>query len=239
MDALITALTIAGVDSGGGAGVSADLKTFRAHDVWGTCVITAVTAQNLQGVHAVELVSPEMIAAQIDAVVTGFTVAAAKSGMVPNAAAVEAILGALPAAVPLVVDPVMVATSGDRLADDAVRGLVARATVVTPNAEEAAALTGASDMAEAAGLLLRMGAGVAMVTGGASARDCLATPNGIQWLDGTPVDAPSNHGTGCVLSAAITAELAKGMDPADACIAAKHFVAQALTNGWPFFARLE
>jgi hydroxymethylpyrimidine kinase/phosphomethylpyrimidine kinase len=232
---VITALTIAGVDSGGGAGIAADLKAFREHDVWGTCAITAVTAQNPRGVHGIELVSPEMVAAQIEAVVDGFPVAAAKTGMVPNAAAVDAVLRALPPSVPLVVDPVMVATSGDRLADDAVGGLLRRAVVVTPNAEEATALTGVADMAEAAGLLLRMGAQVAMVTGGASARDCLASATGIQWLDGTPVDAPSNHGTGCVLSAAITAEIAKGMDPVDACIAAKHFVAQQLATGWPFF----
>lgn len=231
-----TALTIAGTDSGGGAGVAADLKVFAAHDVWGTCAVTAVTAQNLHGVHGIELVAPEMLAAQIEAVATGFDLAAAKTGMVPNEAAVEAVLRALPPSVPLVVDPVMFATSGHQLAGDAVRGLVRRATVVTPNRQEAEALTGASDPAEAAGLLVRMGAQVAMVTGSESARDCIATRDDLHWLDGVPVDAPNTHGTGCILSAAITSELAKGMEPVDACIAAKAFVRQALVAGLPFFA---
>ena len=226
------ALTIAGTDSSGGAGVSADLKTFAAHDVWGALAVTAVTAQNLAGVYAVEAISPEVVAAQIRAV----TPNAAKTGMVPSADAVAAVLAALPVDVPLVVDPVMYATSGAQLADESVRGLIARATVITPNRAEAAALTGADDQAEAAGLLLRMGAQVAMVTGSETARDCVATRAGIQWLDGVPIDAPNTHGTGCILSAAITAEIAKGMDPVDACIAAKHFVAQALADGYPFFA---
>jgi hydroxymethylpyrimidine/phosphomethylpyrimidine kinase len=226
------ALTIAGTDSSGGAGVSADLKTFAAHDVWGALAVTAVTAQNLDGVYAVAAISPDVVAAQIRAVRPD----AAKTGMVPSAEAVEAVLAALPADVPLVVDPVMYATSGAQLADESVRGLLSRATVVTPNRAEATALTGADDQAEAAGLLLRLGAKVAMVTGSESARDCVATRSGIQWLDGVPIDAPNTHGTGCILSAAITAEIAKGMDPVDACIAAKHFVAQALAAGPPFFA---
>jgi hydroxymethylpyrimidine kinase/phosphomethylpyrimidine kinase len=229
---LKVSLTIAGTDSSGGAGVAADLKTFAAHDVWGALAVTAVTAQNLDGVRGIELVSPAMVAAQIHAVQPD----AVKTGMVPNAGAVDAILGALPPDVPLVVDPVMFATSGAQLADDAVRGLIARATVITPNREEAAALTGAADQAEAARLLVQMGATVAMVTGSETARDCVVTADGIQWLEGVAIDAPNTHGSGCILSAAITAEIAKGMDPVDACIAAKHFVARALADGPPFFS---
>ncbi|MBA3653865.1 MAG: hydroxymethylpyrimidine/phosphomethylpyrimidine kinase [Actinobacteria bacterium] len=225
-----TALTIAGTDSSGGAGVTADFRTFAAHGVWGVCAVTAVTAQDARGVHGVEAVSPDTLAAQIAAASPD----AAKTGMLPSVAAVDAVLRTLPAGVPLVVDPVLHATTGERLSVVPPE-LVARATVVTPNREEAAALTGVSDQAEAAGLLLRMGARVAMVTGSETARDCVATGNGIIWLDGVHVDAPNTHGTGCVLSAAITAELANGMDPVDACVAAKHFVERALADRWPFF----
>jgi hydroxymethylpyrimidine/phosphomethylpyrimidine kinase len=228
------ALSIAGVDSGGGAGIAADLKTFTAHDVWGVIAVTAVTAQNSKGVHAIEEVSDEAVRAQIAAAVDGFDVRAAKTGMLPSEAIVAAVAAALPAGLPLVVDPVLRATTGAQLSVVPLE-LVRRATVVTPNLEEAAALTGAADMAEAAGLLRRMGAAVAMVTGSESARDCVAHAGGITWLEGTRVEAPNSHGTGCILSAAITAELARGMDPVDACIAAKHFVEQALRTGFPYF----
>jgi hydroxymethylpyrimidine/phosphomethylpyrimidine kinase len=230
--AVKVALTIAGTDSSGGAGVSADLKTFAAHDVWGALAVTAVTAQNLDGVYAVEVIRPEVIAEQIKAVRPD----AAKTGMVPSAEAVDAVLRALPPHVPLVVDPVMVATSGAQLADESVGGLISRATVVTPNREEALRLTGAADPVDAARALVAMGAQVAMVTGSETARDVVATATDVLSLDGTPVDAPNTHGSGCILSAAITAELAKGMDPVDACIAAKHFVERALAEGLPFFA---
>jgi hydroxymethylpyrimidine kinase/phosphomethylpyrimidine kinase len=228
------ALTIAGTDSSGGAGVAADLKTFTAHGVWGALAVTAVTAQDATGVHGIFPVPGHAVAAQIKAVAAD----AAKTGMLPTPDAVEAVLAALAADVPLVVDPVLHATSGARLSDPSVSLLIRRATVVTPNRQEALALTGADDQAEAAGRLLRMGAQVAMVTGSESARDCVASAAGVTFLDGVHVDAPNTHGTGCVLSAAITAELAKGMDPVDACIAAKHFVARALADGWPFFAVL-
>ena len=229
---MFRALTIAGTDSSGGAGVLADVKTFLAHDVWPMCAVTAVTAQDpVRGVHAICEVAVDVVAAQIA------PADAAKTGMLPTLDCVDAVLRALPADVPLVVDPVLHATTGEALSVCPPQ-LVRRATVITPNREEAAALTGASDQAEAAGLLLRMGAQVAMVTGSETARDCIATKNDLVWLDGTFVDAPNTHGTGCVLSAAITAELAKGMDPVDACIAAKHFVARALADGWPFFGAL-
>ncbi|HZN13373.1 MAG TPA: hydroxymethylpyrimidine/phosphomethylpyrimidine kinase [Acidimicrobiales bacterium] len=229
----MAALTIAGTDSSGGAGITADLKTFLAHDVWGFVAVTAVTAQNADGVHAIEAVSPALVAAQIRAV----RPAVAKTGMLPSRECVEAVLGALPTGVPLVVDPVLQATTGEALSVVTPQ-LIARATVITPNREEAAALTGAADPVEAAGLLVRMGAQVVMVTGSESARDIVATAADVLTLDGVPIDAPNTHGTGCILSAAITAELAKGMDPVDACIAAKHFVAQALAAGYPFFDSL-
>ena len=231
-------LTIAGVDSGGGAGVTADLRTFAAHELWGTVAVTALTAQNSKGVHRVEPVDPAMVGAQIEAVLADFDVAAIKTGMIPTAECVGAIVDALPDRVPLVVDPVLHATTGERLSDLALKRLTERATVVTPNAEEARALTGAANPVEAAAHLIRRGAPVVMVTGGASARDVLVTATGPTWLDGPVVDAPNDHGTGCVLSAAIAAELARGMDPPDACVAAKAFVSRALAAQFPFFAAL-
>lgn len=224
-----SALTIAGTDSSGGAGVIADLKTFIANGVWGRCAVTAVTAQDERGVVAVHEVPVDVVVAQIA------TVDAAKTGMLPSRECVDAVLRALPPGVPLVVDPVLHATTGEALSVVTPQ-LIARATVVTPNQDEAAALTGSPDPAMAARRLVEMGADVAMVTGGESARDVIASASAdVLSLDGVYVDAPNTHGTGCVLSAAITAEIAKGMDPVDACIAAKHFVARALADGFPFF----
>jgi hydroxymethylpyrimidine/phosphomethylpyrimidine kinase len=228
----VRVLTIAGVDSSGGAGVTADLRTFAAHDVWGVCAVTAVTAQNRDGVHRIEGIDPDMVAAQVTAVLP---VAAVKTGMLASVAVVEAALRTLPVDVPLVVDPVLRATTGEELSV-VTPALIARATVVTPNLQEAQHLTGAPDAVSAAKFLVRMGADVAMVTGSETARDVVASASrDVLSLDGVVIDAPNTHGTGCVLSAAIAAELAKGTDPIDACIAAKHFVARALADGWPFF----
>jgi hydroxymethylpyrimidine kinase/phosphomethylpyrimidine kinase len=231
-------LTIAGVDSGGGAGIAADLRTFAAHELWGTAAVTALTAQNRKGVHRIEAVDPDVVVAQIEAVLDDFDVAAIKTGMIPTAECVDAVLGAVPHGVPLVVDPVFHATTGPRLSDPALKRLTERATVVTPNMAEAAALTGADNPVEAAAHLIRRGAQVVLVTGGASARDVLVTATGPTWLDGAVVDAPNSHGTGCILSAAIAAELALGMDPPDACVAAKAFVSHALAEQFPFFGPL-
>ena len=244
------ALTIAGTDSGGGAGVAADLKTFEAHGLWGACAITAVTAQNTLGVHAAEALSPELVRVQIGAVASDLGVTSAKTGMLADAAVAEAVVEAVRdfGITPLVVDPVVVSTTGDRLLDedglDVVREqLLPLATVLTPNMAEAAALLGGGDvndraaMAEAALALAALGSGVVLVTGGhlagdPTSPDCMVVA-GEQpvWLEGHRVEAAGTHGSGCVLSAALCAELARGMEPADACVAAKHFAERAIAGG--------
>lgn len=243
------ALTIAGTDSGGGAGVPADLKTFEAHGLWGACAITAVTAQNTLGVHAAEALSPELVRVQIGAVASDLGVAAAKTGMLANAAVAEAVVEAVRdfGIRPLVVDPVVVSTTGDRLLDtDGLQflreNLLPLATVLTPNMAEAAALLGGGDvsdrrsMAEAATALVALGSGLVLVTGGHlagdSSPDCLAVAGEeAVWLEGRRVASAGTHGSGCVLSAALCAELARGMEPADACVAAKHFAERAIAGG--------
>ena len=242
------ALTIAGSDSSGGAGVVADLKTFEAHGVWGTVAITAVTAQNTLGVQAVETLTPEVVRAQIASVVSDLGVDAAKTGMLGSAEVVESVvLTVVELGVgPLVVDPVMVASTGGRLLDpDAVEAvrllLLPRATVLTPNLAEAAALTGFDvpdrvAMVRAARALGEMGPEVVLVKGGHlggdASPDCLLVAGGEPvWLEGARLAANGAHGSGCVLSAAICAELARGMEPADACLAAKRFVARAIEAG--------
>ncbi len=249
------ALTIAGTDSSGGAGVVADLKTFEAHGVWGTAAITAVTAQNTLGVQAFDAVTPELVRAQIASVASDLGVDAAKTGMLASAEVVEAVavivreLGVGP----LVVDPVLVSKHGDRLlapdAVDAVRTLLLPlATVLTPNLPEAEALAGfpvrdRAGMEAAARALLELGPEAVLVKGGhlageegdGSSPDCLLTADGAApvWLEGARIPGRHTHGTGCVLSAAITAELARGMEPADACVAAKRFVERAIAAGVP------
>jgi hydroxymethylpyrimidine/phosphomethylpyrimidine kinase len=225
-------LTIAGVDSGGGAGIAADLKTFEAHGVWGTCAVVAVTAQDTTGVRGVETVSPALVREQILAVGRDIGVAAVKTGMLATAAHVEAVADALEelGRPPLVVDPVLASTSGTRLLEgvDALRDrLLPLATVVTPNRAEARALTGLDDLEQAAAAL---GVPVVLVTGSETARDLL-WDGSARWLVAAPLDVTHTHGTGCVLSAAIAAELARGMDPTDACVAGKAFVTGAIGAG--------
>lgn len=243
------ALTVAGTDSGGGAGVAADLKTFEAHHVWGTCAVTAVTAQNTRGVARFEAVAPQLVAAQIASVASDLGVDAAKTGMLPTAAVIEAAARAIGDAgiTRLVVDPVLVATSGDRLAGEdtlaALRdALLPLASVVTPNLTEAAALVGFEvedrvSMERAARALVAAGAGAALVTGGHlegdRSPDCLVVagrPEAV-WIDGVRHHVGPVHGGGCVLSAALCAELARGMDVADASVAAKRFCERAIAAG--------
>jgi hydroxymethylpyrimidine/phosphomethylpyrimidine kinase len=238
------ALTIAATDSGGGAGVVADLKTFEAHGVWGTVAVVAVTAQNTLGVQAIQTLTPEMVTAQIAAVLDDIGIDAAKTGMLATAELVRAVAAVVPR--PLVVDPVFVSKHGDALlADDAVAAvkeeLLPKATVVTPNLPEASVLTGEEvrdrgGMLRAARLLLAHGPAVVMVKGGHLEDDVavdlvLAEGADPLWLEGRRIDARHTHGTGCVLSAAITAELALGMEPVDACVAAKRFVERAIVAG--------
>jgi len=243
------ALTIAGSDSGGGAGIVADLKTFESHGVWGTAAIVAVTAQNTLGVQAFETISPALVRSQIESVVTDIGVDAAKTGMLASAA----LVGAVAAAVRdfgvrnLVLDPVFVSKHGDTLlADDAIGALRAEllplATVVTPNLPEAGGLVGGevtdrAGMVEAARALLGMGVQVALVKGGHlegdESPDCLLATGAREplWLDAPRIPGRHTHGTGCVLAAAIAAGLARGADPSDACVSAKHFVRRAIAAG--------
>ena len=243
------ALTIAGTDSGGGAGVAADLKTFEAHRVWGTCAVVAVTAQNTLGVRSFETVSPRLVGDQIACVASDIGIDAAKTGMLASADLVVAVAAALREAgiVRLVVDPVLVSKHGSvLLADEAVDALRAEllplATVVTPNLPEASRLVGFEvgdrDAMEAAGRhLVTLGPAVAMVKGGhlggEESPDCLVIAGAAEavWLEASRHPSRHTHGTGCVLSAAICAELARGMDAADACVAARHFCARALAAG--------
>ncbi|MDP9386425.1 MAG: bifunctional hydroxymethylpyrimidine kinase/phosphomethylpyrimidine kinase [Actinomycetota bacterium] len=244
------ALTIAGTDSGGGAGIVADLKTFEAHGVWGTCAVVAVTAQNTVGVHAVETLSPALVRAQVEAVTSDIGVDAAKTGMLASGELVREVAGVVRSAglSRLVVDPVSVSKHGHPLlADDAVDvlrdELLPLATVVTPNLPEASRLVGfevgdREAMVEAGRALVGMGAGVALVKGGhlggERSPDCLVVggEGEPRWLDAERAPGRHTHGTGCVLAAAVCAELARGMDPADACVAAKHFCLRAVAAGF-------
>ena len=243
------AMTIAGSDSGGGAGIVADLKTFEAHGVWGTAAIVAVTAQNTLGVQAFETLSPELVRQQILSVSRDIGVDAAKTGMLASAELVREVAEAAGAAniARLVVDPVFVSKHGDTLlADDAVGALreelLPLATVVTPNLPEAGGLVGfdvqtREQMVEAARALLETGVRVVLVKGGhldgEESPDCLLARGDSRprWLEGARIAGRHTHGTGCVLSAAITAELARGMEPDDACVAAKHFIEKAIAAG--------
>lgn len=221
------ALTIAGSDSGGGAGIQADLKTFSALGVYGASVITALTAQNTRAVTMVEPASHKMIAAQISAVFDDLDVRAVKLGMLGGPEAIATVAqGIAGRTLPIVLDPVMVAKSGDRLlpddALDALRDqLVPRATVLTPNLPEAADLLGCAvaqdegEMARQAQALRAMGAGAVLMKGGhASGRTCvdlLVTESGTTRLSAPRIATRNTHGTGCTLSAAIAAGLAQGM----------------------------
>jgi len=244
------ALTIAGSDSSGGAGVVADLKTFQALGVWGAVAVAAITAQNTVGVTATHLVPPALITAQIAAVTADMEVAAAKTGMLGSAAGVRAAAAGLrDAGIALVVvDPVLMSKHGDvLLADDALDALrselLALATVVTPNLPEAGALLGRTvenrdAMAAAAQALQRLGPPWVLLKGGHlddgdASPDLLAGPDGLEWLEGPRLAQPHTHGTGCVLSAALTAYLARGCDPREACSKAKRFVTAAIAAGGP------
>ena len=222
------ALTIAGSDSGGGAGIQADLKTFGALGVYGTAVLTALTAQNTRGVSGVHPVPAAFVGEQIATLLADVTVHAAKTGMLGTADVVREVAAALAgrAAGPVVVDPVMVATSGDRLVDDdavaAVREvLLPVADLVTPNVPEAAALldvapaTSVEELAAQAGALLELGPGAVLATGGhlggAESLDVLATADGVVVTRRPRVDTTATHGTGCTLSSAIAALVARGV----------------------------
>lgn len=239
------ALTIAGSDSSGGAGIQADLKTFAALGVYGASAITALTAQNTQGVEAVLVVPPDFVARQIKVVARDLNIGAVKIGMLATSEIIEAVAGALETlpGVPVVLDPVMVAASGDVLLDedaiDTLRTvLLPRATLVTPNLPEAAKLLGeveAKDeraMSEQATALKRLGAKAVLIKGGHAegdqAVDLLADDEGELRLEAARVKTRNTHGTGCTLSSAVAAELAKGAPLREAAARAKAYVAAAI-----------
>jgi len=243
---LPVALTIAGSDSGGGAGIQADLKTFHRHGVYGASVITALTAQNTRGVSAIHLVPPDFVAEQFRQVVTDFDVAAAKTGMLGNAAIVETLAATL-ADTPLphlVVDPVMISKAGAALLEpDAVKALTDRilplAALVTPNLHEAAALTGTGEiatleeMATAAEVIRGFGPRAVLIKGGHLPAEEEAVD---LYYDGSStiefrqprLEQKHTHGTGCTFSAAITAHLARGSSLPDAVQAGKAFITEAI-----------
>jgi len=244
-----TVLTIAGSDSSGGAGIQADLKTFQALGVYGTSAITAVTVQNTQGVRAVHDIPVDVLAAQIDAVAEDIGVDAVKTGMLSSAAIIATVVDRVRhwrLYDRLVVDPVMVATSGARLLrEDAVRTLIVDllplAAVLTPNLVEAAALTGRAvsteaEMQDAARALVQMGARRVVMKGGhlrGEPVDLLLDGSTFHRFPAARVQTRSTHGTGCTFSAAIAAALAQGADVVDAVATAKAYLTGALQHATP------
>jgi hydroxymethylpyrimidine/phosphomethylpyrimidine kinase len=239
------ALTIAGSDSSGGAGIQADLKTFAAFGVYGASVITALTAQNTQGVSAIHQVPAAFVTVQIDAVFADLAIRAVKIGMVAELSVIDAIAAGLDRWSPnhVVFDPVMVATSGDRLlaseAVDALRKkLIPRANLITPNLPEAAALLDEPVAADESAIaaqgrrLLALGCRAVLIKGGhgqgAESTDYLVTADGTHALSGTRVATKNTHGTGCSLSSAIAAGLAKGEDMEAAVRHAKSWISAAI-----------
>ena len=240
-----TALTIAGSDSGGGAGIQADLKTFAAHGVFGTSAITAVTAQNTRGVSAVHVLPAAMVRAQIDAVAADLFPDAVKIGMLATAGIIAEVARAIDAHAlrPIVLDPVMVAKGGSRLlaadAVDAMSMLLSRALLVTPNLAEAEVLTGAevrdaAGMERAARALVDSGAGAALVKGGhlegGTVIDVLWTGRERHVFESARLQTPHTHGTGCTLSSAIAAQLALGLPLVEAVAAAIDYVRRAIAS---------
>jgi hydroxymethylpyrimidine/phosphomethylpyrimidine kinase len=240
------ALTIAGSDSGAGAGIQADLKTFSAFGVYGLTVITAVTAQNTVGVRAVQEIEPEIIDRQLDAVAEDFTIAALKTGMLSSASIVETVAAGIRRhrLQRLVVDPVMVAKSGDRLLrEDAVealrRTLLPLALVVTPNIPEAEVLSGRAirsreDRLAAARAIMQLGAKAVVIKGGHADDDpivdLLIDHTGTHEYRARRIATTSTHGTGCTFSAAIAAGLAQGKDLPAAVGEAREYVSRALST---------
>jgi hydroxymethylpyrimidine/phosphomethylpyrimidine kinase len=235
------ALTIAGSDSGGGAGIQADLKAFAAAGVHGTSAIVALTAQNTVGVAGVHEVPAPFVTAQIDAVFDDLGVDAAKTGMLFSRAVIDAVAGALePRGVPLVFDPVLIASSGAQLLQhDAVQSLIDRlfplATIVTPNLPEAETLTGirGATRSELAERLVELGAPAALVTGGhgEAAVDHLFDGEAHVELPVERYDLPATHGAGCTHSATLAALLARGLSLVDAARGAGETASAAVRNG--------
>ena len=246
------ALTIAGSDSGGGAGIQADLKTFCAFGIYGASAITAITAQNTLGVRAIHEVPAEVVIAQIDAVLADIGADAVKTGMLFSSRIIEAVADRLRAfgVTRLVVDPVMVAKGGDRLLrEDAIAALrellLPLAVVITPNAPEASVLAGITvagerTAREAARRIHALGPRLVIVKGGhlggERSEDVAFDGTAFAMLSGPRIDTPHTHGTGCTVSAAIAAGLARGQSPLDAARAAKAFLQGAIEHAEPLGA---
>lgn len=241
-----TALTIAGSDSSGGAGIQADLKTMTAHGVYGMSALTALTAQNTTGVTDILAVPPAFLAAQLDAVFADIPPDAVKIGMVADAALIHVIAEKLDEydAKNVVVDPVMVATSGARLiSEDAVEALVSellpRAALITPNIPEAEvladmAITDHTAMTAAAARIHERTHAAVLMKGGHSvddANDLLVDDTGARWFEGRRIVTSNTHGTGCTLSSAIASNLARGIDTDTAVAQAKAYLSGALAAG--------
>lgn len=241
------AVTIAGSDSGGGAGIQADLKTFSALGVYGASVIAALTAQNTLGVTAIHDVPADFVAAQIDAVFSDLAVDAVKIGMLSQPAVIRAVAAGLDRhrQSNVVLDPVMVATSGDMLLRDEavavlIEDLLPRAALITPNLREAARLlgadvaTGRAEMEDQAAALLRIGARAVLLKGGhgtgPESDDLFLSKAGSRWFTAPRIATENTHGTGCTLSSAIAAGLARGLDMEAAIDAAKHYITEAIRH---------
>jgi hydroxymethylpyrimidine kinase/phosphomethylpyrimidine kinase len=244
----VVALTIAGSDSGGGAGIQADLKTFWALGVYGASVITAVTAQNLEGVTAIQPIDPDVVKKQLLAVMSGFPVKAAKTGMLFSKDIIESVVGVWKtySSVPLVVDPVFGATSGSTLIqDDGIMAMTERlfplAAVITPNIPEAEFLTGddigdLDDLQKAAEKLYIIYRVPILAKGGhltGNASDVLIDNDGIELFERPMIENVNNHGSGCTFAAGIAAELAKGAKLRQAVLTAKDFLFNGLKASYP------
>jgi len=240
------ALTIAGSDSGAGAGIQADLKTFAAHGIYGCSIITLVTAQSTQSVDAVELLPPELVVKQLKTVVQDFQIAALKTGALGGVGIIRALSEYLRESLldNLVVDPVMISKHGHALlADDAtntlVNDLLPLARIVTPNLMEAAVLSGResitsrAEMVSAAAEIAQTGCPIVVVKGGHSAEnpaDLFWEDGREAWLESPRIDTPHTHGTGCTYSAAIAANLVRGLKPLDAVREAKAYITGAIEH---------
>ena len=239
------ALTIAGSDSGGGAGIQADLKTFSALGVYGASILTALTAQNTRGVAAIHDVPPEFVTAQMDAVLSDLAVSAIKIGMLSRPAIIRAVAAGLDRWKPahVVLDPVMIAASGDPLlVPEAVATILSellpRATLITPNLPEAARLLNApvaatpAEMVAQADALRRLGARAVLIKGGhgdgVESSDLLVSDQGARWFSAPRHATRNTHGTGCTLSSAITAGLARGLALDQAVSDAKTYITEAI-----------
>jgi hydroxymethylpyrimidine/phosphomethylpyrimidine kinase len=243
----VVGLTIAGSDSGGGAGIQADLKTFAALGVYGTSALTAITAQNTVEVRAALELPLDLIAAQIDAVIDDIGVDAVKTGMLSSSAIIETVAGKITEhrLEKLVVDPVMVAKSGDRLLREEatlslVRKLIPLAMVVTPNLPEAETLVGfpvedRDSVRRAAQAIVEMGARSAVIKGGHAAGeesvDLLFTGRRFRWFGAPRLESRNTHGTGCTFSAAVAAQLARGRSVERSVELAKAYLTRALARG--------